>query len=142
MNIEQEVQTALEELEAVSRRLRRILSASSDDDSSAEGLRVFDPDVDEPTETPLVSGSRVQRDWCSVMLWSQLRAINVRQSRGATKEEVVEIAKSSGYSDGRGWNRWTGWEDLDDGRWVTTDGMGHLAHYFGEIGRSLPDDLK
>lgn len=57
---------------------------------------------------------------------------------GATPEESVEIAKSSGYRDGRAWDQWTGWEkDGDGNRWVTTDGMNNLRHYYVKVGYVL-----
>lgn len=75
------------------------------------------------------------------MLWARLRAINARQHRGATPEEPVEIAKSSGYRDRRAWNQWTGWEkDGDGNRWVTTEGMNNLRHYYVKVGYVLPAD--
>lgn len=113
-------------------------------DISADGKSpVFDPDADEPPVKPDVAGNREQEDWCALMLWGRLRALNVRQARGATPEESREIAKAAGYKDGRGWNAWDlGWEkDSDGSRHFTEDGMRHLRHYYAKVGRSLPDDL-
>lgn len=101
---------------------------------------VFDPDTDEPPVTPAVNGDPAQRAWCGLLLWARLFAINARQHRGATMQEVVQIAKDAGYVDGRGWNKWTGWKD-DGGRWVTADGIHHLQHYYKEMSRTLPSDL-
>ena len=101
---------------------------------------IFDP-TDRPPVHPSHDGDRIQRDWCALTLWARLFALNVRANRGATKEEAVQIAKDAGYADGRGWNRWTGWNEREDGRWVTTTGIGHLKHYYRQVGRSLPSDL-
>jgi hypothetical protein len=79
------------------------------------------------------------------MLWAQLRAINVRQGRGATPEESVAIAKRAGYRDGRAWNQWGGWRKDEQGnRWIEEHdkvGTGSLRHYYSAVGRALPRDL-
>lgn len=134
---------AAEELTAIAAELRRLAARTEHltKQLAGDALTVFDPEVDEPPVRPLVDGDRAQRDWCSVVLWGRLFAINVRQHRGATKEEVVAIAKAAGYTDGRGWNRWTGWEERDGGRWALRGGFGHLRHYYEAVSRTLPFDL-
>ncbi|MFC0681762.1 hypothetical protein ACFFGH_28355 [Lysobacter korlensis] len=103
----------------------------------------FDPEKDTPPVKPLVDGSREQRDWCSILLWGKLAAINIRQQRGATRTEVVQIAVDAGYKDGRGWNSWKGWHDDESGhRWVNTGGSEFLGHYLGRVGRIMPADLQ
>lgn len=129
------IRLKLDELEVL---IRESGAAQSHDD-----LPTFDPDTDTPPVTPLVDGSRLQRNWCSLVLWSRLRAVNVRQGRAATPEESVRIAKDAGYQDGRGWNAWTlGWEkDADGGRWMTEDGMIHLQHAADAVGYRIASDL-
>jgi len=103
---------------------------------------MFDPERDTPPVTPLVDGDRAQRDWCGLMLWGQLVALNVREGRGATQEESVAIAKRAGYRDGRAWNNWTGWRKGEDGgRWATAVGLGHLRQYFETVDRAMLEDL-
>jgi hypothetical protein len=124
-------------------RLEAMLESDSLDTGGPIEFPVFDPETDEPDVRPDIDGTRAQKDWCALMLWAQLWAINKRQNRGATKLEVVEIAKTAGYADGRGWNRWTGWAEASDGRWVVKE-IGveqHLRHYYAEVKRSLPADL-
>lgn len=114
-----------------------------DEFGKGRALPIFDPETDEPPVKPWVDGSRAQRDWCSIVLWGRLRALAVRQGRGATPEESREIAISAGYKDGRGWNAWSaGWEKDSDGNRIFTEaGMGHLKHYYAQVGRALPEDL-
>ncbi|MET4098564.1 hypothetical protein ABIB37_000801 [Agrococcus sp. UYP10] len=105
-------------------------------------LEVFDPTEDEPPVPLNLEGTRHQRDWCALLLWARLKALNVREGRGATKAESTEIAQLAGYTDARGWNRWSGWvKDDENGRWVTSDGEKHLRHYYSAVGRRLPDDF-
>lgn len=124
-------------------RLESIATRINDNQVEGTSLPAFDPGRDAPPVTPRVDGDRTQRDWCSIMLWSQLLAVNVRHDRGATPDESREIAKSSGYQDGRAWNQWTGWtKDADGNRWIDETGRGHLAQYLSRVGRSLPEDLQ
>ena len=103
-------------------------------------LPVFDPDADTPPLQPAVEGNRAERDWCGLMLWAQLRALNVREGRGATPQESVEMAKAAGYRDGRGWNNWHGWHKDDQGnRWITD--VGNVRYYYSAVERALPADL-
>ena len=121
--------------------LERLLNADGATNVDAT-MPVFDPDVDEPPVQPSVGGNRVERDWCALMLWGRLRCLNVREGRGATREDSVLIAKAAGYQDGRAWNKWTGWvQDEDGARWMTDAGMGHLRHYYAAVGRTIPSDL-
>lgn len=133
-----DVRVLVAEQRELADRLERLLD-------EMEGLRdsglVFDPDHDVPDAVPDVDGSRSQKDWCALLLWSSLLSINARKGRGATLDEVVDIAKRAGYRDGRGWNRWSGWEQRDSGRWILSAGMDHLRHYFKEVGRTMPKDL-
>jgi hypothetical protein len=118
---------------------------------------VFDPDTDAPAIPGDIDGNRDARDWCAVLLWSKLRALNVRHGRGATPEESRDIAVQSGYRDGRGWNAWThGWaKDADGNRWIEDKkddsgdysedggwGMRHLNHFMDKVGYALPEDLR
>lgn len=144
MTTESEVRKIISDYRQLTDQLERLLDETpwtSPTSTTTLEYPVFDPDIDEPEEHPNVDGSRIQRDWCALMLWAQLRALNVKLGRGATREEVVDIAKSAGYHDGRGWNRWTGWEEREDGRWVTEVGMGHLRVYYEKVERSLPTYL-
>ncbi|MCT1606652.1 hypothetical protein M3B43_04780 [Nesterenkonia massiliensis] len=106
---------------------------------------VFDPDTDTPPVEPRPrheGGSEYQSNWMCLLLWAQLRALNVRQGRGATRAESAEMAKRAGYDDGRAWNRWTGqYKGEDGGRWIDEIGMEHLRYYYSEVGRSIPEDL-
>lgn len=131
------LRTTLDQLEQL------VLSAAPQSVIEESAPPVFDPDTDQPPVTPTVDGNRTERDWVSLMLWAQLRAINVRQGRGATPEESVQIAKTAGYRDGRAWNQWTGWiKDDEGGRWVTEDpGMAHMQHFYAAVGRAIPADL-
>lgn len=115
--------------------------------TEAARLEVFDPDVDDPPVRPDVDGTREERDWCALLLWGQLWALNVRARRGATTPESVAMAKRAGYRDGRAWNSWSGWRKDDDGaRWVDLSqdgqgGLGALRHYYSAVNRALPGDL-
>lgn len=132
-----------QELAAISTQQRHLtarLEAVIEELHGSVSAPVFDPWQDPPVQ-PLVDGDRTQRDWCALLLWGQLLAVNVRENRGATKPEVVQFAKRAGYADGRGWNKWSGWKEDEDGRWVTPAGVGHIRHYYAAVNRSLPSDL-
>ena len=106
---------------------------------------IFDPELDAvpPGITPGPDGNRLEKDWCSAILWGLLRAHNVRQDRGATDAEALEIARAAGYSDRRGWNKWDGWRKDEDGNlWCTDVGIKNAADWFARIKRSLPEDLR
>lgn len=129
-------------IDTIRAQLHELEDALEPSSEPSQPPAVFDPDTDTPEVAPVVYGSRTQRDWCSVMFWAQLRALNVRQARGATHDESVEIAERAGYQDGRGWNRWTGWDkDDEDNRWITDVGMEHLRNYYQAVNRSLPSDF-
>ncbi len=140
MNVDRIIEI-LSDIRAETEEIELILNEARAADQAS--LPVFDPGSDTPPVRPLVDGSRLQQDWCGLVLWASLRAINVREGRAATPEESVSIAKAAGYRDGRGWNAWTlGWEkDADGGRWITEDGMIHLRNYYDAVGRRIPDDL-
>jgi|GEM_PF-7009447 len=127
--------------------LERVLGADPDGvaafDSNGD-LLIFDPDVDQPPVRPYIKGSEEQQNWCGLMLWAQLRSLNVRQGRGASPEESVGIAQTAGYQDGRGWNRWEfGWfKDENGDRWADEDwGLRHLRNFYAAVRRAVPDDL-
>ena len=104
---------------------------------------VFDPELDIPPVVPLVSGDRLQRDWCGLILFGQLYALNQRRDRGATASERLAMAKAAGYADNRAWSGWpnTWHDDESGGRWIDKDGLGFLRHYYNAVSRTLPDDL-
>lgn len=131
-------------------------SQASSQPAPHEPGRVFDPQRDRPTVTPAPTGAREQVDWCGLMFFGQLAALNVREQRGATVSEQLAIARAAGYQDRRafaGWP-WT-WTDRDGGRWITDDdeltendkargrssGIGFLRWYAEALGVRLPDDL-
>lgn len=124
--------------------------------SHLEPGSVFDPQRDRPPVAPAPQGSREQADWCGLLFFGQLWAINVREQRGATVSEQTAIARAAGYQDRRafaGW-QWT-WADREDGRWITEDdelspndkargrssGMAFLRWYAEAVGVRLPDDM-
>jgi hypothetical protein len=129
------------DLEDIAAQLRELAARVDLLAGTASASAAFDPATDEPTLRPDVNGTRAQKDWTAVMLWGALASIGIREKRGATLEEVVDIAKAAGYADGRAWNRWSGWVDLADGRWITPTGMSHLRTYLGQVGRTLPAQL-
>ncbi|WP_426516775.1 hypothetical protein ACPPVQ_18850 [Diaminobutyricibacter sp. McL0618] len=104
---------------------------------------VFDPEFDSAPVTPLVNGDREQKDWCGLILFGQLYALNRRRGRGATATERLTIAKAAGYTDNRAWSGWpnTWHDDEAGGRWIDNDGLGFLRHYYNEVRRTAPDDL-
>jgi hypothetical protein len=139
VTVNTDIQEVINNIRAHVDRLEQLLAGDS---STTAELAVFDPERDTPPMTPTVEGNRSERDWCALMLWAQLRAINVRQGRGATPQESREIAKAAGYRDGRAWNQWGGWKKDDHGnRWVVEPGMRALRHYYSAVGRALPGDL-
>lgn len=119
--------------------------------------KAFDPEIDVPDVKPVPNdGTRDQLDWCGLIFFSRLRAINVRQHRGATPQERVAIARAAGYRDARAYSGWTWtWEDREDGRWITDDddlieedkakgrlsGVAFMRHYAEALDRVLPDDI-
>jgi hypothetical protein len=135
-----ELREIISEMRRLSERLEGLLKKDTSW-LTEDALSTFDPDIDEPPVRPRVNGDEVAKDWCGLMLWAQLQAINVRQHRGATAGEVVQIAERAGYRDGRGWNRWGGWENHNGARWVTPVGLLHLRTYYQRVGRRLPDDF-
>ena len=144
MSRDQEVKGLINTLRTTLEQLERlVLSADAEVALERPETPVFDPDTDQAPVTPTVDGNRTERDWVCLLLWAHLRSINVRQGRGATPEESVQIAKKAGYRDGRAWNQWTGWhKDGNGDRWVTDDpGIAHLQHYYAAVGRAIPADL-
>ncbi|WP_211160634.1 MULTISPECIES: hypothetical protein [Microbacterium] len=133
----------VEEQRALADRLALLLAEleGGTADSIQPGSPIFDPDIDEPPMRPSIDGNRAQLDWVSIMIWSRLAALNVREHRGASRDEYVQWAKEAGYRDGRGWNRWDGYDDLSDGRWINGVGIGHLRAYCRRQNRSIPDDI-
>lgn len=131
------LRTEAERLESIAAKISEGLA-----DDNARPI-IFDPEQDAAPVTPKVDGDRTQRDWCCIVLWSELLALNVRQERGASPDESRDIAKSAGYQDGRAWNQWTGWrKDADGNRWIDAGGRAHLAEYLARVGRVLPEDLQ
>lgn len=141
MTKDSDIREVVAELRLLATKLEGTLGFDSKSFYADDELPVFDPDIDMAPVTPKVRGEQVQEDWCGLLLWARLQSINIRQGRGATKAEVVQIAKDSGYKDGRGWNKWTGWSDTGDSRWVEEAGVDHLRTYYRKVGRSLPPEL-
>ena len=133
-------QIAIEQ-RALADRIDALLSSAEAADLGHEHWSVFDPDVDEPPVVPDFNGNRQQVDWVAIMLWGKLAALNARQNRGASRDEYVEFAKRAGYRDGRGWNAWTGFVDLADGRWVDRVGESHLRAFYERQQRRIPADI-
>ncbi len=114
---------------------------------------VFDPETSVPPVAPMpTGGTREQADWCGLIFFGMLRAINVRQGRGATPGERTAIARAAGYQDARAYSGWTWtWQDRPDGRWITEDddapaegrrsGMTWLRLYAETLNVTLPGDL-
>ena len=138
-----ELREIVEEQRLLADRLADLLahfnsSVDADDESD---WPTFDPDRDEPPMRASIDGNRAQLDWVSILIWSKLAALNVREHRGASRDEYVQWAKDAGYRDGRGWNRWDGYDDLYDGRWINSVGMGHVREYYRRQHRSIPADI-
>lgn len=118
---------------------------------------VFDPEHDSPPVAPHPHGKLSEQvDWCGYLFFGRLRAINMREHRGADPSERTAIARAAGYIDARGFAGWTWtWKDLEDGRWMTDEedltdedrdrgrssGMQFLRHYAKALNVRLPDDL-
>jgi hypothetical protein len=124
---------------------------------------VFDPETEAPVKPSPHPDSEVdpeerqkQLDWCGFIFFGRLRALNVRQGRGADESEQRAIGRAAGYVGRTGFNGWPWtWEDHEDGRWITDDdditeedkakdrisGMAFLRHYAKQLKISLPDDL-
>lgn len=147
MDTRETIESAVRDLRRQADLLEQLLDASVEELGEVSGLPIFDPDSDEPPVRADVDGTREERDWCGLLLWGQLWALNVRKGRGATHSESVAFAKRAGYKDGRAWNSWDGWrKDADGMRWVNLSqpgggGLGSLRHYYGAVGRALPADL-
>ncbi|MET4706038.1 hypothetical protein [Frigoribacterium sp. UYMn621] len=117
---------------------------------------VFDPEHDVPPVTPKVHGTREEQDWCGIVFFGRLRALNIRQRRGADTTEQKAIGYAAGYKGRAGFNGWP-WtsQDRENGRWITDDGdlteedkakerisgMAFLREYAKRRGIVLPDDL-
>jgi hypothetical protein len=117
---------------------------------------VFDPEHDVPPVTPKVHGTREEQDWCVIVFFGRLRALNVRQGRGADQSEQRALGNAAGYKGRVAFNGWTWtWKDRADGRWITDDdeltgderangrtsGMGFLREYVKRRNVVLPEDL-
>lgn len=119
-------------------------------------LPIFDPEKDQPPVEPSLTGTREAMDWCGLILFGRLRALNMRRRRGASIDEQREIGLAAGCQGRHGFSGWPWtWVDRDDGRWITDDddlsatdvaagrssGMAFLRHYSRAVGVKLPDDL-
>lgn len=138
MNIQDQLAEIAREQRALAARIDTLLSIAEGAQLDKASWPIFDPYSDTPAVSPNAAGNRQQRDWTSMMLWGTLATLNARERRGATRDEVVAIAKAAGYSDGRGWNAWSGWIDLHDGRWIDRPGEEHLRAYYERQERRLP----
>ena len=132
--------------------------ATPPSEGAASGVRVFDPETDTPPVQPKVVGTREEQDWCCLIFFARLLAINVRQGRGATAADQTAIVRAAGYQDRRayaGWS-WT-WRDDESGRrWITDDhelseadrlhgrssGMAFLRWYAKSLNVKLSEDLQ
>jgi hypothetical protein len=138
MDLRKQLAGIAQEQRALAARIDALLSTTEGGRLDKASWPIFDPYSDKPAVTPSAAGTREQRDWTSMVLWGTLAALNARENRGASRDEVVAIAKAAGYSDGRGWNAWTGWVDLHDGRWIDRPGEAHLRTYYERQERRLP----
>ncbi|WDM43331.1 hypothetical protein KV395_08735 [Microbacterium luteolum] len=144
MTIQEDLRQIIADHRALGDRLESLLENSDwigeiDDESS---WPVFDPETDEPYVRPDINGNRAQLDWVSIMLWSKLAALNARERRGASRQEYIQFSKDAGYRDGRGWNAWSGYLDLSDGRWIDNeDGLTNLRTYYRRQRRAIPADI-
>ena len=153
------LRSTADQLEALLDPANAIELATQPEGSPAQDAwhRDFDPATDRPPLQPKPSGSDDEEAWCGVIFFGQLRAINVRERRGATVEEQLRIARNAGYKNRSGFSGW-GWTWRDDeagGRWVTdneelseedrlrgrSSGMGFLRSYAKQLGVILPSDL-
>jgi len=116
----------------------------------------FDPENDAPRVLPKSKGTPEEQQWCMVLFFGRLRAINVRQGRGATPDEQRAIGYAAGYKGRSGYNGWP-WTyiDQEDGRWISDDadlqaadvelgrisGMSFLRWAALQLDISLPTDL-
>ncbi|GAB6858061.1 hypothetical protein [Microbacterium xylanilyticum] len=129
------------EQRALADRIDALLASAAASGLGHEHWEVFDASTDIPPVATDVDGTRQQRDWGAIVLWGSLAALNAREHRGASREEYVAIAKRAGYRDGRGWNAWTGWTDLSDGRWLDSAGEDHLRTFYEKQQRRIPADI-
>lgn len=117
---------------------------------------LFDPEHDVPPVTPTAHGTREEEDWCVIVFFGRLRALNVRQGTGADENEQRAIGNAAGYKGRAGFNGWPWtWEDRKDGRWITDDedlseedqakgrlsGMAFLRQFAKRLDVKLPADL-
>ncbi|WP_156370030.1 hypothetical protein [Frigoribacterium sp. Leaf164] len=144
MSTQEDLRQVVADHRALADRLERLLEKGDwtenlDDESS---WPVFDPEKDEPDVRPDINGDRTQRDWVSILLWSKLAALNAREHRGASRDEYIQFSKDAGYRDGRGWNAWSGYVDLADGRWIDNEnGLNSLRTYYRRQRRAIPADI-
>lgn len=114
------------------------------------GGGVFDPDVHLPPVKPTPSGADDPEgaDWCGLLLFAGIYAINKRLGRRATRDEARNIVRKAGYRDLRGLSGWTtGGNDPvvdtnEQGEMkILPRGLKFLATYLERLGASLPADL-
>lgn len=110
------------------------------------GSGIFDPLSDElPLHADPV-GSPEQRKMAYLAYLGAVRAINVREERGATPVEVRKYAMKAGYPDGRAVsgfsNRGGSTYSQDGARWMNEDGVAWLNELQAELGLELPEDLR
>ncbi|WP_137845170.1 hypothetical protein [Microbacterium sp. 2FI] len=143
MTAEEDIRQIVADQRELADRLEQVLADNQWMAELVEGAAwpVFDPETDEPAVRPDINGNRAQLNWVTIVLWSKLAVVNVREGRGATREEYIQFSKDAGYRDGRGWNAWDGYEDREDGRWIAGGGVRHLAVYYERERRSIPADI-
>jgi len=109
------------------------------------GGPTFDPLTDEPPLALDPIGTSQQQNMSWLTYIGAIRAINQREGRGATRDEVVQYAKKAGYPDGRGVSGFSnkgGATYSENGtRWVNKGGVDWLTKLQVKLGVTLPADL-
>lgn len=144
MSTQQALRNIVADHRALADRLERLLNEGdwTSDLDNESSWPVFDPARNEPDVRPDINGNRTQLDWVSILLWSKLAALNAREHRGASRDEYIQFSKEAGYRDGRGWNAWSGYVDLADGRWIDNEGgLNNLQTYYRRQRRAIPADV-
>jgi hypothetical protein len=107
---------------------------------------VFDPEKDDPPIEPnhlpdlKGGGSQNQVLMADVMLIGGILAINLRQERGASKQEYKRFGERAGRATMKGAHGdWV--VTRADGNWVTYDGRKKLENAARQLGLHLPEDL-
>ena len=124
---------------------RERIHPPADIEASAD-LPVWDPLTDAPLVQPKVQGTDDEINWCCLTYLGAVWATNVREDRGANRDEIKEFAVRAGYRDGRAvtaWSKGNGATRNDDDklRWMTPNGKAWTQGYATKCGVRLPDDV-